>query len=100
MVFGRKLLYTFPWEPKFDVTTRNYFMLPIWVEIHFFSLALEGAKYKLVEILGEVLLYIRAMKEALTQMIRLALFGTKRGDSTKHPSLTVQNNLDLETSHL
>lgn len=34
-------------------------MLPIWVEIPFRSLALEGAKYKLARSLGEILLYIR-----------------------------------------
>lgn len=57
--YGRKFLYTFPWEANFDVTTSNYFMLPVWVKFPFRSLALEGAKYKLASFLGEVLLYIR-----------------------------------------
>lgn len=60
--FGRKYLYTFLWEPNFDVTTENYHMLPVWVEFPFRSLDLEGAKYKLAHSLGEVLLYIWSNK--------------------------------------
>lgn len=51
--FGRKSLYTFPWEA-------NYHMLLVWVKFPFRSMALEGAKYKLARSLGEILLYIRS----------------------------------------
>lgn len=57
--FERKFLYTFPWEPNFDVTTRIYHMLLVWVEFPFCSMALEDAKHKLANSLGEVLLYVR-----------------------------------------
>lgn len=62
--FGRKFLYTFAWQPNFDITMGNYHMLPAWVEIPFRSLSLEGAKYKLAKSLGEVLLYIRGNKRS------------------------------------
>lgn len=62
--FGQKFSYTFPWEPNFDVTTSHYRMLPVWVEFPFHSLALEGAKYKLANNLGEVLLYVKGNEKS------------------------------------
>lgn len=34
-LFGHKFLYTFPWEPNFDVAIGNYHILPVWVEFPF-----------------------------------------------------------------
>lgn len=76
--FGRKFLYTFPWEPNFDVTTGNYHMLPLWVEFPFRSVALEGAKYKLANSLGEVLLYVRGNKQSSYPNDKACILGDLR----------------------
>lgn len=57
--YGRKFLYTIPWVPNFDVSTGNYYMLPVWVEFPFRSIVLESTKFKMAHSRGEILLYVR-----------------------------------------
>lgn len=57
--YGRKFLYTFPWVSNFDVTTGNFYMLPVWIELPFRSIVLESARFKMAWCLGEILLYVR-----------------------------------------
>lgn len=51
-------MYTFRWDPNFNLGSRGYLSLPVWVEIPFRALSLEFDRIKLAELLGDVLVYL------------------------------------------
>lgn len=55
----RSFVYTFPWELGFDVRVESFTMLPVWIEIPYRSLILEGCKHRLVASLGQVLYFVK-----------------------------------------
>lgn len=57
--YGIKFLYIFPCIPNFDLSTRHYYMLQVWVAFPFCSIVLESTKFKMACSLSEVLLYVR-----------------------------------------
>lgn len=75
-------------------------MLPIWVEIPFRSLALEGTKHKLAHSLEEVLVYIRGSERSLDPNEKACILWDLRGDFVEHPSPSLHNDIDLAASHI
>lgn len=54
----RNFMYTLAWDLGFDLNTCNYSPLSVWVELPCCILSLEARKILLVELLGEVLVYL------------------------------------------
>lgn len=50
----RKFMYTFAWEPNFDVSSNAYSPMPIWVEIPYRILILENKQIEIAESLGGI----------------------------------------------
>lgn len=59
LFMDRKFVYTFPWDPAFDVRTESYTKLPVWIEIPFRALLLEKCRMMIAESFGHVLFYIQ-----------------------------------------
>lgn len=51
-------MYTFKWDPNFDLSLGGYLPLPVWVEIPFRALSLEFDWIDLAKSLREVLVYL------------------------------------------
>lgn len=54
----RNYMYTFAWDPTFDLNTGGYSPLHVWVKLPYMVLSLEAGKSFLAESLGEVLVYL------------------------------------------
>lgn len=59
LFMDRKFVFTFPWDPAFDVRTESYTKLPVWIEIPFRALLLERCRMMIAESFGQVLFYIQ-----------------------------------------
>lgn len=51
-------MYTFAWDPAFDLSTGGYSPLTVWVELPYRIMSLEAGKILLAELLGKVLVYL------------------------------------------
>lgn len=54
----QKYMYTFAWEPNFDVSLGAYSPMLVWVEIPYKVLILENKRIEIAESLEEVLVYL------------------------------------------
>lgn len=54
-----KFVFTFPWDPSFDIRNETYTLLPVWIKIPFQALVLEPCRRKLAASLGNILHYIQ-----------------------------------------
>jgi hypothetical protein len=63
-----RFVYTFEWTPDFDVRTKSYTQLPVWIELPFRTLILEKSRHLIAESLGEILYYIQEDKLSHTHM--------------------------------
>ncbi|CAM6084773.1 unnamed protein product [Calypogeia fissa] len=54
-----RFVYTFRWEPHFDVRLETYTLLPVWIEIPFRSIILEKCRKLVAGALGKILYYVQ-----------------------------------------
>lgn len=57
--FEKRYMYIATWEPSFDVITRHYTKLLVWVDILFRVLVIKVVCLPIIASLGKVLLYLR-----------------------------------------
>lgn len=60
-----KFMYTFVWEPNFDVSSNAYSPMLVWVETSYRVLILENKWIEIAELLGEVLVYLNEDNHSL-----------------------------------
>ncbi|CAM6111226.1 unnamed protein product [Calypogeia fissa] len=54
-----RFVYTFRWEPHFDVRLETYTLLPVWIEIPFRAIILEKCRKLVAGALGKILYYVQ-----------------------------------------